>query len=95
MTPRGTAKKINFILNLNTYSATSLIFDLKVSLDRVHQDINLCLWGYPTEGIRTRRTKKDTDVWCRYVLSNTNAVLFCDFIDVITRRKFFRIVPPF
>ena len=33
-------------------------FDLKVSLDRVHLDLNLCLWGYPPKGVRTRRTKK-------------------------------------
>ena len=58
MTPRGRHKKINYTLNLNTYSPTSPIFDLKVSLDRVHQDINYCLGGYPPKGVRTRRAKK-------------------------------------
>ena len=43
--PRGHHQKANYILNLNTFSTTSLIFNLKVSLDRVHQDLNLCLRG--------------------------------------------------
>ena len=58
MTPMGHHQKINYTLYLNTFSATSFIFDLKVSLDRVHQDLNFCLWGNLSKRVRTRRTKK-------------------------------------
>ena len=35
--------------NFNNFSTTSLIVELKVSLDRAHQDLKLCLWDSPLE----------------------------------------------
>ena len=42
--PRGHrtySKKTNYMLNLYDFSTTGSIFNLKVSLDRVHQDLKL------------------------------------------------------
>ena len=39
MTPGGHHQKTNDLLNLNNFSTTSLILDLKVPLDRVLQDL--------------------------------------------------------
>ena len=44
MTPRGLhQKKQLYNKNLNNFLTTNLIFDLKLSLDRVYQDLHLCL----------------------------------------------------
>ena len=37
------ALKTNYMLNFNNFSSTKPILDLKVSLDRVHQDLKFCL----------------------------------------------------
>ena len=50
-------KSFIYINNLYNISAISLIFDLKVRLESVHQDLNLRFWRYPPKGVLNRRTK--------------------------------------
>ena len=56
--PREHHQKNQYVLNLKNCSTRVIIFDLKVSLDRVYQDLYLSLWGYPPKRVRTRRAKK-------------------------------------
>ena len=51
--PRGTTKK----QNLDNFSTTSPIFDLKVSLDRIHLDLKFCLWKYPLKVLKPAELK--------------------------------------
>ena len=57
MTPNKGHHKKN-VLNFNNFSATSLIFDLMVSLVRVHQDQDQSLsFGYPLKGLKPAEPK--------------------------------------
>ena len=84
MTPRGHHQKTNYILNLNNFSVTSLMYNPKVSLDRVHQDLNLYLWEYPPKGVRTWRTQKSIIWHLRQILLFLNGIQFLQHILLIT-----------
>ena len=65
---------------------TSPIVFLKVSFDRIHQDLNLCLRGYSLKGVITRRTKNrfffiftTNCMILVYFYNNPMQTLFCDF----------------
>ena len=45
MTPKGHHQEKQFYRNLTNYSTTIPIFDLRVSLDGVRQDLNLLSFG--------------------------------------------------
>ena len=59
MTPREYNQKTNCVLNLNNFPNVSPIFDLTVSLDKVHQDLNPCLEHNPLRNTPRRHPHKN------------------------------------
>ena len=47
---KGFFRRKYYLINLNNFSTSSPTFELKVSLDRGFQDLNLCLWRQPPKG---------------------------------------------